>query len=131
MMNVINGGVHADNTIDLQEFMIVPVGAASFSEAMRWGVETYHTLKKVLDEQGLSTAVGDEGGFAPNLASNEDALKVLIEAIEAGGLQAGRRHRHRGRPGGERVLQGRALRARRRGSRARQRSDGRLLGGAL
>jgi enolase len=89
MMNVINGGVHADNSIDLQEFMIVPVGAASFSEAMRWGVETYHTLKRVLHERGLSTAVGDEGGFAPNLASNEDAVKVLIEAIEAAGYKPG------------------------------------------
>ncbi|MEP6661853.1 MAG: phosphopyruvate hydratase [Acidimicrobiales bacterium] len=89
MMNVINGGVHADNSIDLQEFMIVPVGAASFSEAMRWGVETYHTLKRVLHERGLSTAVGDEGGFAPNLASNEDAVKVLIEAIEGAGYKPG------------------------------------------
>jgi enolase len=89
MMNVINGGVHADNSIDLQEFMIVPVGAASFSEAMRWGVETYHTLKRVLHERGLSTAVGDEGGFAPNLASNEDAVKVLIEAIVAAGYKPG------------------------------------------
>ncbi len=89
MMNVINGGVHADNSIDLQEFMIVPVGAASFSEAMRWGVETYHTLKRLLHERGLSTAVGDEGGFAPNLASNEDAVKVLIEAIEGAGYKPG------------------------------------------
>jgi enolase len=89
LMNVINGGVHADNSIDLQEFMIVPVGAASFSEAMRWGVETYHTLKRVLHERGLSTAVGDEGGFAPNLASNEDAVKVLIEAIEGAGYKPG------------------------------------------
>jgi len=89
LMNVINGGEHADNSIDLPEFMIVPVGAASFSEAMRWGVETYHTLKRVLHERGLSTAVGDEGGFAPNLASNEDAVKVLIEAIEGAGYKPG------------------------------------------
>ena len=82
MMNVINGGAHADNNIDLQEFMIMPVGAASFSEALRWGTETYHVLKKVLADRGLATAVGDEGGFAPNLASNEEAIKVLIEAIE-------------------------------------------------
>src|SRR5215831_7934130 len=85
MMNVVNGGVHADNTIDLQEFMVMPVGAPSFNEALRWGVETYHTLKKVLHERGLSTAVGDEGGFAPNLATNEDAIRVLVEAIEKAG----------------------------------------------
>ncbi len=89
MMNVINGGAHADNSIDLQEFMIVPVGAASFNEGLRWGVETYHTLKKILHERGLSTAVGDEGGFAPNLASNEDALRVLIEAIDVAGFRPG------------------------------------------
>src|SRR5436305_8182106 len=73
MMNVLNGGVHADNTVDFQEFMVMPVGAASFSEALRWGVETYHALKGLLHDAGLSTAVGDEGGFAPDLASNEDA----------------------------------------------------------
>ncbi|MEZ5215594.1 MAG: phosphopyruvate hydratase [Ilumatobacteraceae bacterium] len=89
MMNVVNGGVHADNTIDLQEFMIMPVGAPSFGEALRWGVETYHTLKKVLHDRGLSTAVGDEGGFAPNLASNEDAIKILVEAIEKAGYAPG------------------------------------------
>jgi enolase len=89
MMNVINGGAHADNNIDLQEFMIMPVGAASFSEALRWGTETYHVLKKVLADRGLATAVGDEGGFAPNLASNEEAIKVLIEAIERAGRAPG------------------------------------------
>jgi enolase 1/2/3 len=89
MMNVLNGGVHADNNVDMQEFMIVPIGAASFSEALRWGAETYHTLKALLQGQGLSTAVGDEGGFAPNLPSNEDAVKVLIEAIEGAGRQPG------------------------------------------
>jgi len=89
MMNVVNGGVHADNSIDLQEFMVMPVGAASFSEALRWGVETYHSLKKILHGRGLSTAVGDEGGFAPNLASNEDAVRVLVEAIEAAGYTPG------------------------------------------
>lgn len=89
MMNVLNGGVHADNTIDFQEFMIVPVGAASFGEALRWGVETYHALAKVLRARGLSTAVGDEGGFAPNLAHNEDAVRILIEAIEAAGRTPG------------------------------------------
>ncbi len=89
MMNVVNGGAHADNTIDLQEFMIMPVGAGSFREGLRWGVETYHTLRKVLHERGLSTAVGDEGGFAPNLATNEDAIKILVEAIELAGYTPG------------------------------------------
>jgi enolase len=89
MMNVINGGVHADNSIDMQEFMIMPVGAPSFREALRWGTETYHTLKKVIHDRGLSTAVGDEGGFAPNLASNEDAIKILIEAIQQAGYTPG------------------------------------------
>ena len=88
-MNVINGGAHADNNIDLQEFMIMPVGAASFSEALRWGTETYHGRKKVLSDRGLATAVGDEGGFAPNLSSNEEAIKVLIEAIERAGRTPG------------------------------------------
>ena len=89
MMNVINGGAHADNNIDLQEFMIMPVGASSFSEALRWGTETYHVLKQVLAARGLSTAVGDEGGFAPNLSSNEEAIKVLVEAIERAGHTPG------------------------------------------
>ncbi|MDQ6783569.1 MAG: phosphopyruvate hydratase [Actinomycetota bacterium] len=89
MMNVINGGVHADNNVDLQEFMIVPVGAASFAEALRWGAETYHSLRGVLHERKLSTAVGDEGGFAPNLGSNEEALAILVEAIERSGRAAG------------------------------------------
>ncbi len=89
MMNVINGGVHADNSIDFQEFMIMPVGAPSFSEALRWGTETYHVLKSVIAARGLSTAVGDEGGFAPNLDSNEEAITVLIEAIEQAGFTPG------------------------------------------
>ncbi|MDP4977355.1 MAG: phosphopyruvate hydratase [Ilumatobacteraceae bacterium] len=89
MMNVINGGAHADNTIDLQEFMIMPIGAPSFREALRWGTETYHQLKKILHGKSLSTAVGDEGGFAPNLASNEDAIKILVEAITASGFTPG------------------------------------------
>ena len=89
MMNVLNGGVHADNNVDFQEFMIVPAGAASFAEALRWGAETYHALKRVLHDRGLSTAVGDEGGFAPDLATNEDALRVLVEAIEAAGFIPG------------------------------------------
>lgn len=89
MMNVLNGGEHADNSVDYQEFMFMPVGAASFSEAMRWGVEAYHVLKKVLQDRGLSTAVGDEGGFAPDLGSNEEGLQLLIEAIELSGLTPG------------------------------------------
>jgi enolase len=82
MMNVLNGGAHADNNVDLQEFMVMPVGAASFSEALRWCAEIYHVLKGLLHERGLSTALGDEGGFAPDLASNEDAIKLLVEAVE-------------------------------------------------
>ena len=89
MLNVLNGGEHADNTVDFQEFMIMPVGAASFSEALRWGVETYHTLKKLLHERGLSTALGDEGGFAPDLATNEDAVRLLVEAVERAGYAPG------------------------------------------
>jgi enolase len=89
MMNVLNGGEHADNNVDLQEFMIMPVGAASFSEALRWGAETYHVLKKVLGERGLSSAIGDEGGFAPNLASNEEAVQLLLESIERAGFTPG------------------------------------------
>jgi len=90
MMNVLNGGAHADNNVDLQEFMVMPIGAGSFSEALRWGVETYHALKSVLRERGLSTAVGDEGGFAPNLASNEEAIVVLLQAVERAGFAAGK-----------------------------------------
>ncbi len=89
MMNVLNGGKHADNNVDLQEFMIVPLGAPTFREALRWGAEVFHTLAGVLKKQGLSTSVGDEGGFAPNLKSNEDALKVLVEAIEKAGYKPG------------------------------------------
>ena len=90
MMNVLNGGAHADNNVDLQEFMVMPIGAGSFSEALRWGVETYHALKSVLRERGLSTAVGDEGGFAPDLASNEEAIVVLLQAVERAGFVAGK-----------------------------------------
>jgi enolase len=89
MMNVLNGGVHADNSVDFQEFMIMPIGAPSFSEALRWGTETYHTLKRILHDRGLSTAVGDEGGFAPDLARNEDAVSTLVEAIERAGYTPG------------------------------------------
>ncbi len=89
MLNVINGGVHARNSIDFQEYMLVPVGAASFDEALRWSVETYHALRKEIDARGLSTAVGDEGGFAPDLPTNEEPLEMLIGAIEAAGRTPG------------------------------------------
>src|SRR5262245_37408447 len=89
MMNVLNGGKHADNNVDLQEFMIVPLGATSFRESLRWGVEVFHALAGVLKKRKLSTAVGDEGGFAPNLSSNEEALQVLMEAIAAAGYKPG------------------------------------------
>ncbi len=89
MLNVLNGGVHANNSIDFQEFMVMPVGAASFSEALRWGAETYHALRTILNERGMSTAVGDEGGFAPDLPQNEDAITLLLEAIERAGRVPG------------------------------------------
>ncbi|MCL5005724.1 MAG: phosphopyruvate hydratase [Acidobacteria bacterium] len=89
MMNVLNGGVHADNTVDFQEFMIMPVGAETFSQALRMGVETFHALKKVLKERGYSTSVGDEGGFAPSLKSNVEAIEVILEAIDAAGFSPG------------------------------------------
>lgn len=90
MMNIINGGAHADNSVDIQEFMILPVGAPTLSEALRYGAEVFHTLKKVLHERKLATSVGDEGGFAPDLPSNEAALEVILEAIERAGYKAGR-----------------------------------------
>jgi enolase len=89
MMNILNGGSHADNAIDFQEFMVMPVGASTFSEAVRMGAEVFHTLKKVLHDKGLSTNVGDEGGFAPNLASNEEAIEVVLKAIEKAGYTPG------------------------------------------
>ncbi|MGO4751764.1 phosphopyruvate hydratase [Streptomyces sp. 2MCAF27] len=89
MMNILNGGSHADSNVDIQEFMIAPIGAESFSEALRWGTEVYHTLKSVLKERGLSTGLGDEGGFAPNLNSNRDALDLIVEAIKKAGYQPG------------------------------------------
>lgn len=89
MMNILNGGEHADNNVDIQEFMVMPVGASNIREAVRIGAEIFHSLKKVLNEQGLSTAVGDEGGFAPNLASNEEALKTIVTAIERAGYKSG------------------------------------------
>ncbi|MCQ8118899.1 phosphopyruvate hydratase [Methylomonas rosea] len=89
MMNIINGGSHADNSVDLQEFMILPVGAPTFREAIRYGAEVFHNLAKVLKSRGLATTVGDEGGFAPNLSSNEEAIEVILEAIEKAGYKAG------------------------------------------
>ncbi|MDH3706389.1 MAG: phosphopyruvate hydratase [Acidimicrobiia bacterium] len=89
MLNVLNGGEHADNNVDFQEFMFMPVGAASFSEGLRWGVGAYHTLKGVLHDRGLSTGIGDEGGFAPNLGSNEEAVQLLVDAIDKTGLTPG------------------------------------------
>ena len=89
MMNVVNGGVHADNTLEPQEFMLAPLGAASFSEALRWGAEVFHTLKKVLKDKGMPTAVGDEGGFAPNVGTASEALELIVQAIEAAGLEPG------------------------------------------
>src|SRR5919108_5575004 len=89
MMNILNGGAHADNNVDFQEFMVMPVGAESFSEALRWGVEVFHTLKGVLKKRGYNTAVGDEGGFAPSLKSNIEAIEVILEAIEKAGYTAG------------------------------------------
>jgi enolase len=90
MMNILNGGSHADSNVDIQEFMIAPIGAESFSEAVRWGVEVYHTLKSVLKKRGLSTGLGDEGGFAPNLDSNREALDLIVEAIQLAGYTPGK-----------------------------------------
>ena len=90
MMNILNGGSHADNNVDLQEFMIMPVGASSFKEALRWGSEVFHNLKKILHDKKLSTAVGDEGGFAPDLKSNEEAVEVILAAIDKAGYKAGK-----------------------------------------
>jgi enolase len=89
-MNILNGGAHADNKIDFQEFMIVPIGASSFSKGLRWGVETFHHLKTVLKKKGYSTNVGDEGGFAPEIKSNEEALEIVLQAIEAAGYEPGK-----------------------------------------
>ncbi|MDF2499461.1 MAG: eno 2 [Anaerosporomusa subterranea] len=90
MMNILNGGAHADNNVDIQEFMIMPIGAESFAHALRMNAEIYHTLKKVLKERGLSTSIGDEGGFAPNLASNEEAIQVILAAVEKAGYKPGK-----------------------------------------
>jgi enolase len=89
MMNILNGGAHADNNVDFQEFMVMPVGAPSFSEALRWGVETFHVLKGVLKKRGYNTSVGDEGGFAPSVKSNVEAIEVMLEAITQAGYKPG------------------------------------------
>ena len=125
-MNVLNGGAHADSNVDIQEFMLLPVGAVSFSEALRWGAETYHALRGLLRDRGLSTGLGDEGGFAPDLPSNEEALKLLLAAIEARGLPA--RHRDRARPRRRRVgdLRRRQLRPRGREAHVHERGVRRL-----
>ena len=104
MMNVLNGGAHADNKVDFQEFMVVPAGAPSFSEGLRMGAEIFHALKGTLKERGLGTTVGDEGGFAPDLDSNEAALEALVAGIEAAGLRGGQGRLHRPRPGDQRAL---------------------------
>ncbi len=93
MMNVINGGAHANNNLDLQEFMIVPIGAPTFSEAVRYGAEVFHALKKLIDKAGMSTAVGDEGGFAPNVKNHEAAIQMILQAIDHAGYKAGSGHR--------------------------------------
>ena len=112
MMNVLNGGAHADTDVDIQEFMVAPIGAATFSESVRWGAEVYHALKSVLKQRGLGTGLGDEGGFAPNLESNRAALDLLVEAIEAAGYVARTRRRPGARRGVHRVLQRRHLHVR-------------------
>ncbi len=109
MMNIINGGAHADSNVDFQEFMVMPVGAPSFREALRWGAETFHALKGVLKKKGYNTAVGDEGGFAPSLKSNAEAIEVILEAIQQAGYKAGRADCHRAGPGRQRVLQRRPV----------------------
>ncbi len=111
MMNILNGGAHADNPIDFQEFMVMPVGAPTFSEALRCGTEIFHALKSALHEAGLSTAVGDEGGFAPNIASAREALDFILRSVERAGYKAGQRRHDRARLRGDRVFQGRRVRA--------------------
>ena len=127
MMNILNGGAHADNSVDIQEFMIAPVGAATFGEAVRWGAETYHALKSVIKQHGLSTGVGDEGGFAPDLAHNRAALDLIVEAIGKAGFTPRARYRPGHRRRGHRVLQGRVLHVRGQGPH-RRRDDQHLRG---
>ena len=131
MMNVVNGGAHADNSIDFQEFMIMPVGAASFSEGLRWGVETYHALARVLKGRGLSTTVGDEGGFAPDLPSNAEAVAILMEAIEEAGRVPGDEVAIALDPATSEFFKDGAYQLVGRGPSALVRRDGRLLGGAV
>ena len=128
MMNVLNGGAHADNRVDFQEFMIVPAGAPTFAEGLRMGAEVFHHLKKRLHDQGLSTAVGDEGGFAPDLDSNEAALGVLIEGIEAAGYRPDEDVAIALDPAVSELHRDGALRARARGAHAHSRGARRLLG---
>jgi enolase len=90
MMNILNGGKHADNSVDFQEFMVMPIGAPTFTEALRYGVETFHALSKILKKKRYSTAVGDEGGFAPDLKNNEEACELIVEAIQAAGYEPGK-----------------------------------------
>ena len=123
MMNIVNGGVHADNPIDFQEFMIMPVGATSFAEALRMGVEMFQTLKAGLKDAGHNTNVGDEGGFAPNLKSADDALGFVMKSIEKAGYKPGRGHRAGARLRVDGILQERRLRLRRRGQKALQRGE--------
>ena len=107
MMNILNGGAHADSSVDFQEFMVMPLGAASFGEALRTGAEIFHALRGILKERGQSTGVGDEGGFAPNLKSNREAVEVVLEAIGKAGLKAGAGRLHRARRRVERAVGGR------------------------
>ena len=128
MMNVLNGGAHADNNVDFQEFMLYPLGAPSFAEALRYGAEVFHTLRALLLELGHSTAVGDEGGFAPNLGSNREAIELVLRGDRAGGLPPGRADRDRARPGCLRVLRGGRLRPGRRGRQEELRGARRACG---
>ena len=129
MMNVLNGGAHADNKVDFQEFMIVPVGADSFAAGLRTGVEVFHALKRTLHDRGLSTAVGDEGGFAPDLDSNEAALEALVEGIEAAGYRPGSDLAIALDPATSEIFEGGSVRARARGPHALRRRARELLGG--
>ncbi len=131
MMNILNGGAHADNSVDPQEFMIVPYGAEKFSEALRWGAEVFHTLKGVLKKRGYSTLVGDEGGFAPNLKSNEEALEVVLEAITQAGYKPGEEIGIALDPRRQRILRRLPQEVHLqevRQERAHRRADGRILG---
>ena len=121
MMNILNGGAHADTNVDIQEFMIAPIGAATFAEALRWGAEIYHALKSVLKQHGLSTGLGDEGGFAPDLEHNRAALDLIVEAIGKAGFTPGQDIALGHRRGRHRVLHRRRLRVRGRARRPRRR----------